>query len=168
MDLARSALTMAIDGYQATSRMRRYRGVELTWDLNFLLLLICGDSDAEAQALEMSSRPRETVRKAAEFFVEQVLFAGDADAYQTLGSHRQASSQELRRNMALILRWLHPDLNSKAEAANYSARVTAAWNQVKTPDLRRAYDLTLEDKKNRQPKVQRGKPERRSVAVSCR
>jgi hypothetical protein len=35
---------------------------------------------------------------------------------------------ELRRNMALLLRWLHPDL---AERSIFIGRVAAAWNNFK-------------------------------------
>ena len=51
------------------------------------------------------------VRLAATFFIEQILFAPHADSYRVLGASPQASASELRRNVALLLRWLHPDLD---------------------------------------------------------
>jgi hypothetical protein len=42
--------------------------------------------------------------------------------------------------MTLLLRLLHPDLDSKGELSVFAARVTRAWNDLKTPERRAAYD----------------------------
>src|SRR5262249_32076942 len=78
--------------------------------------------------------------RAATFFIEQILFAPDADSYRVLGAEPQASPAELRRNLALLLRWLHPDLDPRGERSVFIGRVTAAWNNLKTPEKRAAYD----------------------------
>ncbi len=55
------------------------------------------------------------MRQAATFFIEQILFAPNADSYRVLGASTSASAGELRRNVALLLRWLHPDLDPRSE-----------------------------------------------------
>ena len=140
MAAPKTSLMLAIDGYHAPSRMRSYRRAELRDDIHFLLLIVSGDLEAEREAVLITGRTVSTVRKAAEFFVEQVLFIPEADAYRILGAHPSMSSHELRKNMALILRWLHPDVNKNEQQRDYSRRVTAAWNQLKTPALRLAYN----------------------------
>jgi hypothetical protein len=45
--------------------------------------------------------------------------------------------------MALLLRWLHPDLDRHGERKVFATRVTRAWNDLKTPDRRAAYDQAL-------------------------
>ena len=54
---------------------------------------------------------------------------------------RKRTNSELRRNMALLLRWLHPDLDPHGERSVFAARVTRAWNDLKTQERRAAYDL---------------------------
>ena len=92
------------------------------------------------QAAESVGRSRETVREAAAFFVEQILLFPDADSYRVLGARPDATNGELRRNMALLLRWLHPDLDRLGERSVLAIRVTRAWNDLKTQQHRAAYD----------------------------
>ena len=77
-------------------------------------------------------RSRETVREAAAFFIEQILFYPDADSYRVLGARPEATNGELRRNMALLLRWLHPDHDGQGARSVFARRVTRAWNDLKT------------------------------------
>ena len=42
--------------------------------------------------------------------------------------------------MALLTRWLHPDMDRHGEHAVFVGRVTKAWNDLKTPERRAAYD----------------------------
>jgi hypothetical protein len=44
--------------------------------------------------------------------------------------------------MALLLRWLHPDVAAGAERSVFTARITAAWDDLKTPERRAGYDET--------------------------
>ena len=88
----------------------------------------------------MAGRSRDTVREAAAFFVEQILLYPGADSYRVLGARPDATYGELRRNMALLLRWLHPDRDRQGERAIFAARVTRAWSDLKTPERRAAYD----------------------------
>jgi len=112
-------------------------------------------------------RTRSLVQSAATFFIEQVLFAPDADAYRVLGANPQASAGELRRNVALLLRWLHPDLDPRGQRAIFVGRVTAAWNDLKTPDRRTAYDQSLQrvsDKRRTKSKAN-GRGDGKHVAI---
>ena len=59
--------------------------------------------------------PEHSLREAAGFYIEQILLHPDADHYRVLGSQPGAANTELRRNMALLIRWLHPDQNNGAE-----------------------------------------------------
>ena len=83
------------------------------------------------------------VRDAAGFFIEQVMLFPEADSYRVLGASPTAANFELRRNMALLLRWLHPDIDQKGERSIFAARVTKAWGDLKTPERRAAYDRQL-------------------------
>jgi len=134
------ALKIAIDLLQVPSRVRLYRPEPLPGDVLTVLRIVAGDTEVELAAATLVDRPPRVVRQAAGFFIEQILFAPDADSYRVLGASPQASSAELRRNMGFLLRWLHPDLDSRGERSIFIGRVTAAWNDLKTPERRAAYD----------------------------
>ena len=99
----------------------------------------------------MTGRAEPFVTEAAAFFVEQILLDPDADSYRVLGSVPSSSSADLRRNMALLVRWLHPDVAKGADRSRYVARVTYAWDDVKTPDRRSSYDIDRGSKQKLKP-----------------
>ena len=103
-----------------------------------LLRIAAGERDALMAACEQTGRSSATIERAAVFFIEQVLLSPDADSYRVLGADRGASDGELRRNMALLLKFVHPDV---ADAQSlFVRRVTQAWNDLKSPERRAAYD----------------------------
>ena len=136
----RVALKIAIDLMHVPSQVRLVRSEPLPDGVPMLLRIAAGDAQAEQAAVELTGRPREAVRRAAAFFIEQILFAPNADSYRRLGASPQASAGELRRNVALLLRWLHPDIDPRGERSVFAGKVTAAWNNLKTPERRAAYD----------------------------
>jgi hypothetical protein len=134
------ALKIAIDLMHVPSQVRLFRSEPLPDGVLLLLRIAAGDEEAERTAAEFAGRSRETVRRAAAFFIEQILFASDADSYRVLGAIPQASAGELRRNLALLMRWLHPDLDPQGRRSVFIGRVTTAWNNLKTPERRAEYD----------------------------
>jgi hypothetical protein len=134
------ALKVAIDLLHVPSQVRLARSVALPAGIPMLLRIAAGDDQAEREAVALSGRSRDIVRRAATFFIEQILFAPNTDSYRVLGGDPQASAGELRHNVALLLRWLHPDLDPRGERSIFVGRVTAAWNDLKTPERRAAYD----------------------------
>jgi hypothetical protein len=154
----RMALKTAIDLMHVPSQVRLIRSEPLPDGVLLLLRIAAGDEEADRTAIDLTGRPRETVQRAATFFIEQILFAPSADSYRVLGSNAQANAGELRRNVALLLKWLHPDLDPKGERSVFVGRVTAAWNNLKTPDRRAAYDEQSRHRSSRKPRSRRGKP----------
>lgn len=138
-----SALRVAIDLLHAPSRVRVARSRPLPGGIVFLLQVAAGEAEAELEAVEASGRPADVVREAAMFFVEQVLFGSESDSYRMLGAERQASTAELRRNMALLLRSFHPDIERDRVGSMSVSKVTQAWDDLKTPDRRASYDRAL-------------------------
>ena len=136
----RVALKIAIDLMHVPSQVRLSRLEPLPDGVLLLLRIAAGDDEADRTAVDLTGRSMETVRRAATFFIEQILFAPEADSYRVLGANRQASAGELRRNVALLLKWLHPDVDRRSERSVFVGRVTGAWNNLKTPDRRAAYD----------------------------
>jgi hypothetical protein len=106
--------------------------------MTFLLEVAVGDVDALRKAVALTHHPEAILQEAAGFFIEQILFSRNADNYRTLGASRDASYAELRHHMALLMRWVHPDLISGGasgpclDRSVYASRVTKAWEAVKT------------------------------------
>jgi hypothetical protein len=130
----------AIDLLHMPSRARVLRSSPLPRGAINLLRIVAGDEDVITQASDATGRSRDTVREAAAFFIEQVLLFPEADSYRVLGTAPGASSGELRRNMGLLLRWLHPDQDHQGLRSVFAGRVTRAWNDLKSEERRAGYD----------------------------
>jgi hypothetical protein len=153
------ALRVAIDLLHVPSQVRLVRSEPLPRGVPVLLRIAAGDDAAEREAADLTARSRDVVRRAAAFFVEQILFAPDADSYRVLGAAPQAGASELRGNAALLLKWLHPDRDPHGERAIFVSRVTEAWNNLKTPERRAAYDefrRSTSERKSRNKAARRG------------
>lgn len=144
---ASEALSAALSLWRYPHLARRARQSLLPKGMTFLLEVAAGDEDALHHAKNLTEQPKVVLQEAAGFFVEQVLLANSADSYRTLGASRDAPAEELRRHMALLMRWLHPDLVKQGDVDHgfdrslYVNRVTKAWESIKTEDRRAAYDL---------------------------
>ncbi len=108
-----------------------------------LLLEIAAGNEA---ALDYGARAvgctHALAKSASIFFIEQVLLVADSDSYRVLGVQQDAPREQLRRNMALLMRWLHPD-SANADRTALALRVTAAWEKLKNDDQRAHYDSSL-------------------------
>src|SRR5262245_38484345 len=137
-----TALKLAIDLLHVPSRVRPMRSAALPRDVLTLLEIAAGDAEVTRRASETSGRTQEVVRNAAAFFIEQILLSPGADSYRVLGGNAQTSTSDLRRNMALLLRWLHPDMehNGTGDRSVFASRITLAWEDLKTAERRSAYD----------------------------
>jgi hypothetical protein len=134
------ALRAAMNLLHLPSQAALIRAGPLPDGLLILLRIAAGDAEVTTQASTSIGRSREMVREAAAFFLEQVLLHADADSYRVLGATRGAPYPELRRNMTLLLQWLHPDIDRRDLRSVFAARVTRAWSDLKTPERRAAYD----------------------------
>lgn len=135
-----AAVRAALDLMHVPSRVRLIRCAPLPDGVCFLLKIAAGDEDARSFASNVTGRSEEMIQSAAGFFVEQALLFPEADSYRVLGATPQSSAQELRQNMAFLLRWLHPDINRLDDRSVFTTRVTRAWEDLKSPERRDAYD----------------------------
>ena len=161
-----STIWMAIDLMRAPANVRRVRSAPLPKDVNKLLAIAAGDETVLSEAKAGTNRPGTSLREAAGFYIEQILLHPDADHYRVLGVQPGAAITELRRNMALLIRWLHPDQNNGAERSVFVARVTRAWNELKNEDRRAAYDLDRRRELSKRAPHQLKRSQKRSVAPS--
>jgi hypothetical protein len=137
-DLA--AIRAAIGLFHLPSNVRHVRAEPLPSGIDHLLRIAAGDCDAETEVAAALDRPPHVVREAAEFYIEQVLFSPESDHYRILGATPASTNQELRRNMALLMSWLHPDKHPTGDRSVFAARVTGAWDSLRSAEKRAEYD----------------------------
>jgi len=137
---SRDGIRVAIELLHVPSRVRVARTEPLPAGVDLLLRIAAGETEAERTAIASTGRPRDLIRHAAIFFIEQVLLCPNSDSYRVLGADYQASSGELRRNMALLIKWLHPDQDPGGQRSMFASRVIRAWDDLKTPKRRASYD----------------------------
>ena len=71
------------------------------------------------------------VRHKLENYVLQVLLYRGAPPHRLLGVNQGVTRQEMRTNMALLMRWLHPDsLGEGGWRSAYAPRVLNAWKEL--------------------------------------
>lgn len=140
---SRGALKSALMLLHMPSGARAMRTMPLPPDTHRLLQVVAGDAKAIEHAMADSGRDRDVIARAATFFIEQVLWHPHADSYRVLGAAPGADPAELKRNMSLLMSWLHPDVGATDEHAVFIARVTAAWNDLKTQERRDGYSSKL-------------------------
>ena len=139
------AVRAAIELHQIPSRVSGARNRPLPNGLSDVLRIVAGETEILEAAAEEMDRPADEILAASKFFVEQIMMAPDADSYRVLGATSETDTNELRQNMALLMRWLHPDTGTTSMRAVFAHRVTEAWDTLKTPDRRSAYDATRSD-----------------------
>jgi len=137
-----AALQVALALAEMPALVHSQRRQTLPADMTLLLQIASGDPDAVRRACVLTHRSAASVKDAAGFFIEQILFDKDADSYRVLGATPDATAGDLRRHMALLVKWLHPDTARANGRSLYATRVTEAWETVKTKERRAAYDRT--------------------------
>ena len=145
-----AALTMA----ETPALLRSARRSALPPGMTFLLEVAANDTAAIAAATTLTGQSDETLRAACGFFIEQILLTNNEDSYRVLAASSDADASALRRHMALLMKWLHPDVAANAEFNNeidrsvFANRVTQAWEDLKTEERRAAYARSIRKKNN--------------------
>ena len=138
-----TAMRIAIRLNSLPSELRAARVRPLPGGITLLLAIAAGEEDALTEGAALLDRSKDTLIASARFFVEQVMLAPDSSSYRMLGVAADAPAGDLRRHIALVLKYLHPDRDPDGDRAALALRVTGAWETLKTPDRRAAYDRLL-------------------------
>jgi hypothetical protein len=147
-DLADDAIAVALAYHQAPARYHDLlRGhAPLPKGVDGLLRL-AGAPPVEEPATPGDNFVRnDDQTRAAQFFIEQVLLGHDADHYRLLGVNRDASQEQIKEHHRLLMRLFHPDRISGIEEelkAVHASRINLAYNVLRQPASRAAYDATL-------------------------
>ena len=147
-----TALEVALSLAESPPLVRLVRSSPLPDGIKLLLRVAANETEALRTAQAMTGRSQALLREAACFFIDQVLFHADADSYRILGAASGAPRSELRANMALLIKWLHPDGQARRASRSdfnrsaYLHRVSQAWENLKTDERRAAYDRWLSNR----------------------
>ncbi len=148
------ALAVALAMLERPQTAKLAQASRLPEGVTLLLEIAAGEVEALDAASQLTGRCEGTLQKAAGFFIEQVLLHPGGNAYRILGSGQGTPLSQLRRNMALLMRWLHPDVASDASSSNrldrslFAIRITQAWETIKTEERRKAYNASLVSKES--------------------
>ncbi len=138
-----AALEQALTFISRTDLIATARQQPLPSGVTELLKISSGDNDSLLTAQESSRHSQEDVRHAAEFYVQQILFAPDSNHYRVLGVDPDDAEAKIKLHYRLLVRWLHPDKNSSDWEVVFSERINRAWHALRTPERRRQYDEQL-------------------------
>jgi hypothetical protein len=134
------ALRVALDLAKAPVLARLAAKQSLPPGMTAVLQIAGGDAAALDAAVAVTGEAPETIRRAAVLFLEAVLFTPTADSYRLLGAERASTQAELRDHMRWLMKWLHPDRERSEWQSALATRISAAWDDLKTPERRQAYD----------------------------
>jgi curved DNA-binding protein CbpA len=137
-------LALALAYYRDPLSYPQLPKASLPAGIEMLFKLAAGCSAQEYGRL-LGVHPDE-LRKAAEFFVQQMLFARNASHYRVLGLDSGATVEQIREHHRLLMRLFHPDHGRVREtwSDGYARRVNEAYTVLRKPESRRAYDALRE------------------------
>ena len=141
-----AALEQAITFLSRADLIASARQQVLPAGVTEILKISSGDESELLLAQESSRYSRVDVLHAAQFYVQQILFAPDSDHYRVLGVDPDDPEAKIKLHYRLLVRWLHPDKNSGDWEVVFSDRVNRAWHALRTPERRREYDAELENR----------------------
>ncbi len=134
------ALNDAVTVFRDPARVAELRSRALADDVVLVLRVAAGDQAAVAVASERTGLDAEELFEAAIFYLQQILFGPNANAYRILGCPIDATQQRLKENYRWLIKWLHPDRNRDQWESVYADKVNIAWQSLKTPTRRERYD----------------------------
>jgi hypothetical protein len=148
------ALYAAVDLAESPILVAVMRQRPLPPDVLRLIQIAAGAARPLRQSADAVGKDPAFVRSAAIFYIEQVLWANDADNYRVLGVNPDTSPVRVAEHLRWFMKWLHPDVGSAEMKPALIARVLKAWEALKTRDRRRQYDRLLTQRR-RYPPAQR-------------
>lgn len=149
--MAASLVALALDYYRDPLAYRHVAEVERSLPHGFgaLLAEFCtalSSARIAETAAQLSADPGE-MEEAARFFVRHALLSPSGDYYRHLGLNRDAPQESIRHHYQLLIRMFHPDrVDASTEVgAFYATRINLAYQTLRDPETRAAYDRGLPD-----------------------
>ena len=112
----------------------------LPHDMDQLIVLAAGTAAPLAAASARTGESPEQLLEAARFYIREVMLFPGADAYRVLGVSASASDAQIKQHYRHLQHWLHPDRAGDDWESVFATRINQAWNELRTPARRAAYD----------------------------
>lgn len=126
----RQALDLALDLARAPTLVPAMRAHPLPPDVLVLIRIAAGCQETCRAAVSATGRTPSVITEACIFYLQQILFAPEADSHRVLGVQPGASRKTMRDHMRWLLKWLHPDRNGADWESVFATRVLKAWRDV--------------------------------------
>ena len=124
------ALESAIALRRAPRLVRVMRSTQLPEGLTFLLRILSGEQQALVEAQHVTRLDEEAIISIVEFYVLQVMLFRGASSRRVLGVGPDAERSQIRRHMAYLMNWLHPDREANTWRVAFARRVLDSWHQI--------------------------------------
>ena len=135
------ALDWALALARAPAERMVLRQRPLPEGIDALLQIAAGHrGEALSSAVARSGESEQDLVEAVRFYLREVLFHSNADAYRLLGLERSATTAEIKSHHRWLQQWLHPDRHTSDWDAIFAGRVNAAWNELRSQERRQTYD----------------------------
>lgn len=138
------ALELALALYRAPIQRFALRGRALPGDIGVVIHLASGTQPFLREAATRRCESEETILEAARFYLQQVLFEPESDAYRVLGLAPGAQPERIREHYHWLQSWLHPDRRGEDWEALLATRVNWAWQHLRNEAGRSAYGMERE------------------------
>lgn len=138
------ALELALALYRAPIQRFALRGRALPGDIGVVIHLASGTQPFLREAATRRCESEETILEAARFYLQQVLFEPESDAYRVLGLAPGAQPERIREHYHWLQSWLHPDRRGEDWEALLATRVNWAWQHLRNEAGRSAYGIERE------------------------
>jgi hypothetical protein len=126
----REALQVALDMFRSPTLVRPAQRLPLPKNVLQVIRIAAGET-LDDKAIESSFGWSETeLRAAAVFYLQQILFDKNSDAYRLLGISSEASLADLKDHKRALLKWLHPDRNANKWESILLQRVISAADSI--------------------------------------
>ena len=124
------ALESAMALWRAPRLARAMRSKRLPEGLSFLLRILSGERQALAEAQRLTRLNEDAIISIVEFYVLQVMLFRGAPPRRVLGVELGAERSQIRRHMAYLMGWLHPDKEANTWRVVFARRVLDSWHQI--------------------------------------
>jgi hypothetical protein len=138
------AVNLMLGLYNAPALARDITRLPLPDGMSVVIRAAAGHGETLDQLAVTTGRDGDMLQQAAALLLQQVLFHDGADSYRRLGVCRNATDQHIKEHHRWLMRWLHPDRDPHNERSVFAELVNSAWNDVRTPARRLAYDDSIE------------------------
>lgn len=137
------AVSAAFDLADRPGLARSMRATQLPAGVLGLIQIAAGGRETLRGLVSITGRDPDFIRAAAMIYIERILWAPHGDHYRALGVNRDARPREIAKHLLWFAKWVAQEWGWSELELALSQKVLAAWDVLKSPQLRREYDLAL-------------------------